>query len=96
MARAQGTDVQIRTRAAFRAGTPQKNIRLVTKSFAPSAGYMGKKTLKRNRATLREMALATTLHSNAIHWLTVYSTQNQDAPPPSGFSESVNAAQAEA
>ena len=32
-------------------------------------------------ATLREMALATTLHSNAIHWLTVYSTQNQDAPP---------------
>lgn len=31
--------------------TPQKNMRLVTSNLAPSAGYMGKKTLKRNRAS---------------------------------------------
>mmetsp|Transcript_64557 Transcript_64557/g.169767 ORF Transcript_64557/g.169767 Transcript_64557/m.169767 type:complete len:89 (-) Transcript_64557:103-369(-) len=42
--------------AALRGGRPQQNISPVTSSFAPSAGYIGKKTLKRNSETLRLMA----------------------------------------
>eukprot|EP00971_Amphidinium_carterae_P275644 5469272-Amphidinium_carterae.1 len=33
------------------AGTPPQYIRPTTKSFEPSAGYIGKKTLNKNRIT---------------------------------------------
>mmetsp|Transcript_61249 Transcript_61249/g.106542 ORF Transcript_61249/g.106542 Transcript_61249/m.106542 type:complete len:80 (-) Transcript_61249:45-284(-) len=42
----------IRIKAACLAGTPQQYIRPVANNLDPSAGYMGKKTLKRKRATL--------------------------------------------
>lgn len=47
---AQGTEVQIKVMAALRGARPQQNMSPVTSSLAPSAGYIGKKTLKMNKA----------------------------------------------
>mmetsp|Transcript_120344 Transcript_120344/g.208877 ORF Transcript_120344/g.208877 Transcript_120344/m.208877 type:complete len:97 (-) Transcript_120344:176-466(-) len=88
-----GTDTASSTLAALRADSPQQNMRLVTKSFEPSAGYIGKKTLNKKRATLSCTALPTRDHPNAGHFPTLYQTRTL-SNDESGFNAATKACQA--
>merc|ERR1719158_2262447 len=62
---AQGTETQRSTVAALRGATPPQYMSVETRSFEPSAGYIGKKTLKRKSITLSWIALPRSAQSRA-------------------------------